>query len=101
MKAYGAGLKKSSDKTLIVRIPRISDDGPEATRARVKEILDAGADGVTIPHIRDFDEAKLALSFFEAAQANVWSPANPKGTKLAMLMLEDPKAISSARRSPS
>jgi 2-keto-3-deoxy-L-rhamnonate aldolase RhmA len=93
VKAYGAGLKKASNKTLIVRIPPISKDGAEATKARVKEILDAGADGVTIPHIRDLDEAKLALTFFEAAKANVWSPANPKGTKLAMLMLEDPKAI--------
>jgi 4-hydroxy-2-oxoheptanedioate aldolase len=93
VKAYGAGLKKASRKTLIVRIPPISKDGADATKARVKEILDAGADGVTIPHIRDLDEAKLALTFFEAANANVWSPANPKGTKLAMLMLEDPKAI--------
>jgi 2-keto-3-deoxy-L-rhamnonate aldolase RhmA len=97
VKAYGQGLKKSSRKTLIVRIPPISKDGPETTRARVKEIFDAGADGVTIPHIRDLEEAKLALTFFEAAKANVWSPANPKGTKLAMLMLEDPKAIAQRR----
>ena len=93
VKAYGEVLKKAGRKTLIVRIPPISKDGAEATKARVKEILDAGADGVTIPHIRDIDEAKLALSFFAAAKANVWSPSNPKGTKLAMLMLEDPKAI--------
>lgn len=93
VKAYGAGLKKASNKTLIVRIPPIDKDGAEATRARVKEIFDAGADGVTIPHIRDLDEAKLALTFFRDAKANVWSPSNPNGTKLAMLMLEDPKAI--------
>src|SRR6187200_1236419 len=35
-------------KTLIVRIPPIGKDGAEATRSRVKEILAAGADGVTI-----------------------------------------------------
>lgn len=93
VKAYGQGLKKTSKKTLIVRIPPIDKDGAEATKARVKEIFDAGADGVTIPHIRDLDEAKLALSFFAAAKADVWSPSNPNGTKLAMLMLEDPKAI--------
>ena len=93
VKAYGQGLKKLSRKTLIVRIPPISKDGVDVTKARVREIFDAGADGVTIPHIRDLDEAKLALSFFAAAKANVWSPSNPKGTKLAMLMLEDPKAI--------
>ena len=93
VKTYGEVLKKNSRKTLIVRIPPISKDGADATKARVKEIFDAGADGVTIPHIRDIDEAKLALSFFTAAKANVWSPKNPKGTKLAMIMLEDPKAI--------
>ena len=93
VKAYGTGLKKASKKTLIVRIPPISKDGADVTKARVKEILDAGADGVTIPHIRDLDEAKLALSFFSAAKADIWTPKNPKGTKLAMLMLEDPKAI--------
>ncbi len=96
VKAMSQGLRSSqatSRKTLLVRIPPISADGADATRARVKEIFDAGADGVTIPHIRDIEEAKLALSFFAAAKADIWSPANPKGTKLAMLMLEDPKAI--------
>lgn len=96
VKAMSQGIhspKAVSRKTLIVRIPPISKDGADATKARVKEIFDAGADGVTIPHIRDIDEAKLALSFFAAAKADVWSPSNPKGTKLAMLMLEDPKAI--------
>lgn len=96
VKAYGQGLRGSGAagrKTLIVRIPPISKDGAEATRARVKEILNAGADGVTIPHVRDLDEARLAMSFFAAAKANLWSPSNPKGTQLAMLMLEDPKAI--------
>ena len=97
VKVYGEVLKKTSKKTLIVRIPPISKDGADATKARVKEIFDAGADGVTIPHIRDLDEAKLALSFFAAAKANVWTPKNPKGTKLAMLMLEDPKAIEQSR----
>ena len=97
VKAMAQGLRRApatSHKTLLVRIPPISADGADATKARVKEIFDAGADGVTIPHIRDIDEAKLALSFFTAAKADIWSPANPKGTKLAMLMLEDPKAIS-------
>ena len=96
VKAYGSGLRgpgATSRKTLIVRIPPISKDGADATKARVKEIFDAGADGVTIPHIRSLDEARLALGFFEAAKADIWSPSNPKGTKLAMLMLEDPKAI--------
>ena len=55
--------------------------------------LDAGQVDLFVFAQQDFEEAKLALSFFEAAKANVWSPSNPKGTRLAMLMLEDPKAI--------
>ena len=89
--------KAVNRKMLIVRIPPIDKDGAEAAKARVKEILDAGADGVTIPHILGLDEAKLALSFFTDAKANVWSPSNPKGEKLAMLMLEDPKAVAQAK----
>ena len=95
--AYSRRLKKNSSKTLIVRIPPIEKDGVEATRTRVKQIFDSGADGVTIPHVADLDQAKLALSFFTASKADVWSPSNPKGTKIAMLMLEDPKAIEQRR----
>lgn len=96
VRAMSQGLrspKAVSRKTLIVRIPPISKDGEAAARTRVKEILAAGADGVTIPHIRSLDEARLALGFFSDAKANIWSPSNPRGDKIAMLMLEDPKAI--------
>jgi len=85
-------------KTLIVRIPPIDKDGADVTKARVKEILDAGADGVTIPHIRNVAEAKQAISFFQDAKANVWSPSNPTGETLAMLMLEDPDAVAQAKQ---
>jgi 2-keto-3-deoxy-L-rhamnonate aldolase RhmA len=85
-------------KTLIVRIPPIDKEGAEVTRARVKEILAAGADGVTIPHIRHVAEAKQAIGFFRDAKANVWSPSNPKGETLAMLMLEDPDAVAQAKQ---
>lgn len=96
VKEIAAGLRSPSAvcrKTLIVRIPPIDKDGPEATKARVKEAFDNGADGVTIPHIRNLEEAKQAISFFTAAKASVWSPSNPRGEKIAMLMLEDPDAI--------
>lgn len=99
VKAIADGLRSPtavSRKTLIVRIPPIDKDGAATTKARVKEVLDLGADGVTIPHVTSVDEAKLALSFFQDAKANVWSPANPKGEKLAMLMIEDPGALAQA-----
>lgn len=99
VKAMAEGLrspKAVSRKTLIVRIPPIDKDGAATTKARVKEVLDAGADGVTIPHVTSVDEAKLAISFFHDAKANVWSPANPSGEKIAMLMIEDPGALAQA-----
>jgi len=100
IKAIADGLRSptaASRKTLIVRIPPIEKDGEAAARARVKEALDAGADGVTIPHVRSVDEAKLAIGFFRAAKANVWSPSNRNGNKIAMLMLEDPAAVAQAQ----
>lgn len=83
-------------KTLLVRIPSIEQDGEEATRARVREALELGADGVVLPHVRDVAEARAAVGFFEDAGADVWSPANPNGTVIAMLMVEDPDAVAEA-----
>ena len=94
VKAMADGLK--GRKALIVRIPPIDKDGAAAAKARVKEALDNGADGVTIPHVQNIDEAREAIGFFAAANANVWSPSNPRGTKIAMLMLEDPDAVKQA-----
>jgi len=101
VKAIVEGLRSPSAvnyKMLIVRIPPISDAGADVTKARVKEILALGADGVTIPHVRNLNEAKLALSFFKDAKANVWSPSNRNGEHVAMIMLEDPEAIEQARQ---
>ncbi|MEZ4417680.1 MAG: aldolase/citrate lyase family protein [Gemmatimonadota bacterium] len=80
--------------TLLVRIPPISAEGEEIARARVREILDAGADGVVLPHIRGVDEARTAIGFF--AEADVWSPTHPEGQVIAMLMLEDADAVADA-----
>ena len=100
VKAMADGLRSpaaSSRKALIVRIPPIDADGAAAAKARVKEALDLGADGVTIPHVTSVEEAKLAIGFFQDAKANVWSPSNPAGRTIAMLMLEDPDAVAQAR----
>jgi 2-keto-3-deoxy-L-rhamnonate aldolase RhmA len=100
VKAIADGLrspKATGRKALIVRIPPIDKDGAAAAKARVKEAFDSGADGVTIPHVRNVDEATQAIGFFQDAKANVWSPSNPGGDKIAMLMLEDPDAVSQAK----
>jgi len=97
--AIAEGLRSSTAsgrKTLIVRIPPLSRDGAGVTGTRVKEVLDAGADGVTIPHIRSLDEARQAVGFFRSAKADVWSPSNQGGEKLAMLMIEDPGSLAQA-----
>lgn len=83
--------------TLLVRIPSIERDGAETTKARVRDALELGADGVTIPHVRSVEEARVAIGFFADAGANVWSPSNPHGRTVAMLMLEDPGAVAQAR----
>ena len=73
---------------LLVRIPAMSEAGVEVSRARVNEVLAMGADGVVFPHVRSAEEARMAISFFEGV--NVWSPANPDGDIVVMLMLETP-----------
>lgn len=100
IKAIAEGLRSpaaAGRKALIVRIPPIEKDGVAATGGRVKEAFDAGADGVTIPHIRSVGEAKQAIGFFRDAKANVWSPSNRSGDRIAMLMLEDPAAVALAK----
>ena len=100
VKAMADGLRSpnaASRKALIVRIPPIDKDGAATAKARVKEILAAGGDGVTIPHVTSVEEAKLAIGFFQDATASVWSPSNPNGRVIAMLMLEDPAAVAQAR----
>ncbi|ALO47415.1 MBL fold metallo-hydrolase [Pseudohongiella spirulinae] len=86
------GLERgSSSQDLLVRIPSISDDGADVARARVQELLALGVDGVVIPHVRSLEEARQAVSFFEGF--NVWSPDNPDGDVIAMLMLETPEVF--------
>ncbi len=99
VEAIATGLRSpgaAGRKTLLVRIPSIEQDGEEVTRARVREALELGADGVVLPHVRDVAEARAAVGFFEDAGADVWSPANPDGTVIAMLMVEDPDAVAEA-----
>ena len=84
-------------KTMLVRIPSMVDAGPQVTLQRIKEILAMGADGVTLPHVESLDQGRQAVSLFADARANVWSPANPGGTVIAMLMLEDPGAMAQGK----
>ncbi|MCG8415989.1 MAG: aldolase/citrate lyase family protein [Pseudomonadales bacterium] len=83
----GAGSRaEGAAMDLLVRIPPMSEAGVETSRQRVKELLAMGVDGVVFPHVRSAEEAHTAVSFFEGV--DVWSPANPEGDIVVMLMLE-------------
>jgi 2-keto-3-deoxy-L-rhamnonate aldolase RhmA len=100
VKATAEGLRGAgavSRKTLLVRIPSIQTAGAAATRTRVQEVLALGGDGVVVPHVRSAAEAKDEVGFFRDAKASVWSPANPNGETIAMLMIEDPGALAEAK----
>ncbi len=85
----GAGSEEEGEAMdLLVRIPPMSEAGVETSRERVNELLAIGVDGVVFPHVRSAEEARTAVSFFEGG--NVWSPANPDGDIVVMLMLETP-----------
>jgi len=78
-------------KELLVRIPPIHQDGIEISRKRAKEALALGANGVVLPHIRSAEEARAAVAIFK--DYNVWSPANPDGDIVVMMLVEDPNVM--------
>jgi 2-methylisocitrate lyase-like PEP mutase family enzyme len=63
---------------------------------RLRDVFAAGADGITFPHVESLDEAKQILTAAQAEKIDVWSPANLKGEKILMMMLEDPTAVAQA-----
>jgi len=99
VKNIAAGLRKGagtrSRKSLIVRVPAFHEDADQG-RARIREVFAAGADGITFPHAQSVDEAKRIIEAAGAEKINVWSPDNPKGDKLLMIMIEDPGALAQA-----
>ena len=99
VKAMAAGLRKGATAarrvSLIVRVPAFHEN-PAEGRAHIREVFAAGGDGITFPHVETLDEAKQILAAVQAEKINVWSPGNPKGDKILMMMLEDPAAVAEA-----
>lgn len=96
--AIASGLRNAAAgrrPALIVRVPAFHQD-PAAARQRLREVFAAGADGITFPHVETLDEARQILAAARAEKIDVWSPQNPTGTKILMLMLEDPEAVAQA-----
>jgi hypothetical protein len=97
VRAIANGLRKGAGtrKALIVRVPAFHEDAAQA-RVRLREVFAAGADGITFPHVETLDEARQIVAAAQAEKIDVWSPANPKGDKILMMMLEDPQAVAQA-----
>lgn len=92
--AVAEGLRSggpNSGMSYLVRIPPIATDGVAVARERVAELLALGVDGIVIPHVLSLEEARTAVSFF--AGADVWTPQNPQGSVIAMLIVEDPEVF--------
>ncbi|MEX2527314.1 MAG: aldolase/citrate lyase family protein [Gemmatimonadota bacterium] len=83
--------------TLLVRIPSPGSDGMDLLAHRIREVLAQGAHGVVIPHVRSLAEAEAVAGYFRDAGVRVWSPQDPEGDVIAMIMLEDPETVSQAR----
>lgn len=97
--AIAEGLQRgdpAGEKALLVRIPPISADGADAARERIAEAIERGADGVVVPHVLSVEEARMAIGFFEETGADIWTPDNPDGEIMAMLMIEDAGALAEA-----
>jgi 2-keto-3-deoxy-L-rhamnonate aldolase RhmA len=99
VKRIASGLRQGAGtgrrKALIVRVPAFHEDA-EQGRLRIREVFASGGDGITFPHVQSVDEAKRIIEAAKAEKINVWSPDNPKGDKLLMLMIEDPGALAQA-----
>ena len=99
VKNVANGLRKGAGtgprKALIVRVPAFHEDAAQG-RVRIREVFASGADGITFPHVESVNEAKQILDAVQAEKINVWSPDNPQGDKLVMLMIEDAGALAQA-----
>ncbi len=95
LKALRAGTGTSDvAHTVLVRIPPMHDD-PAAAKERIEALIEAGADGVALPHIMNAGEAGQAVAWIEAATDRMW-PGNPEGDFLSFMMIEDRDSVDHA-----
>lgn len=80
--------------SVLVRIAPIHDD-PQLAREHIEALIEAGADGVALPHIMSASEAKEAVGWIETATNRMW-PGNPEGDFVTFLMIEDKASVENA-----
>jgi 4-hydroxy-2-oxoheptanedioate aldolase len=96
MEAYLEGMEEVGGPTaldelpVVLRVPPIEDS--EVTRAQLDEALPTGIAGIVFPHAARPDQAATAVSLM----ADAW-PADPDGTRLNILIVEDREGIANVR----
>jgi len=91
MKSFRAG---GRTKAILVRIPPIGSE-PDRARARVAELVTAGADGIVFPHVQNKQQAELIVEWLNQTSRGLW-PMRADGSLVAYLMIEDREAVEHA-----
>lgn len=92
LQAFLEALRTSDDPhAVLVRIPPIHDD-PAKARERIEALIEAGVDGVALPHIMNAEEARGAVAWIEAVTDRMW-PANSDGDFVSFMMIEDRESV--------
>jgi 2-keto-3-deoxy-L-rhamnonate aldolase RhmA len=78
---------------VLLRIPPLHEMDPDTGRARVSEAVEAGVGGIIFPHVVSREEIGQAL---EALGPDGW-PRNPRGSLVAVHMIEDRASVENAR----
>ena len=76
---------------ILVRIAPMVD-GAEDARARIGQLVRAGADGVIMPHVGNREEIRQVVAWIREAGGSLW-PADPNGSFLLYVMIEDSEAV--------
>ena len=77
--------------TMLVRVAPVGD-GEDDARTRIRQIVEAGADGVIIPHVLNPEQVRQVVAWIGETSASLW-PADPNGNFLLYVMIEDKDAV--------
>ena len=63
---------------MLVRIAPVGD-AADAARVRIRQIVEAGADGVIVPPVMNPEQVRQVIAWIGETSATLW-PADPDGT---------------------
>lgn len=94
MERYMEGMREAggTPHPVLLRIPPIGEERDDA-REHVRQGLEAGVDGIVFPHVKEPEEAELAV---ETMRDDLW-PSDPDGERVNVIIIEDRRGIENAR----